>query len=138
MNKLNKIWNPETKRFVKLNGRTGKKVLKKYLQYLNNFPKMRGGVKSKGTLHIFKAKWCGYCKDAVPLFNTLKKDSKNKNYEVVIHEYTNDNEKNTFEEFGIQSFPTLIFADTNNNRIKYDTDERTKDKLNKWIKSLSF
>lgn len=138
MSELNKIWNPETKRFVKLNGRTGKKVLKEYLQYLSNISKMYGGSKNKGTLHIFKAEWCGYCRDAMPLFNTLKKDSKNKNYEVVIHEYTNKNEIPIFKNFNIQSFPTLVFEDTNNNREKYENDERTENKINDWINSLGF
>lgn len=136
MKNLNKIWNPVTKRFVKLNGQTGKKVLKGYLQYLNNISKMYGGSNEKGgELHIFKAKWCGYCKESEPLFNTLKKKSKNKKYNVVIHEYTDDNEKDAFEKFGVSSFPTLIF-NKNNKQTKYDTDQRTEGKIAEWIEQL--
>ena len=68
MNAYNKIKNPKTGRFVSINGRVGRRIIKEYYHFM-----MGGGpLEEEITFTMYYVDWCGYCKDAKPKFEKLK------------------------------------------------------------------
>lgn len=131
MSNLNRIWDPVTNNFVKLDGKKGNNVLKQYLKCLQNITSMRGGG-SIGTMHIFKATWCHWCQQSKPVFDSLIKDATKNKYEVKIYDADDEDQKKKFTEFSVQSFPSIYFEDKGGGIHKYLTDNRKKKEINKW------
>lgn len=68
MNAYNKIKNPKTGRFVSINGRVGRRIIKEYYHFM-----MGGGQEEEITFTMYYAPWCGHCRNAKPEFEKLKK-----------------------------------------------------------------
>ena len=85
----------------------------KYLKYKNKYLELKNkqlnqnGGGQKTDLMLFKAEWCGHCKNFIPVWNTLKNDnSLNKKFNFV----TYDSEQNSkiVSKLNIQGYPTLL------------------------------
>lgn len=98
----------------------------KYLKYKNKYLRLKkvfdniksrkvdfqyGGGEDTVELMLFKAEWCGHCKNFLPVWNTLQKDYGNK---YTFTTYDLDNDKEVFDKWEIKGYPTLII----NNRGK--------------------
>ena len=66
MNAYNKIKNPKTGRFVSINGRVGRRLIKEYYHFM-----MGGGQEEEITFTMYYAPWCGHCRNAKPEFEKL-------------------------------------------------------------------
>jgi thiol-disulfide isomerase/thioredoxin len=66
MNAYNKIKNPKTGRFVSINGRVGRRIIKEYYHFM-----MGGGQEEEITFTMYYAPWCGHCRNAKPEFEKL-------------------------------------------------------------------
>ncbi|VVU95523.1 Thioredoxin [seawater metagenome] len=69
---------------------------------------LQGGGNAKSKLILFKAEWCGHCKQFKSTWEKLSKDyEKNEDIELV----TYDSEENKLEMlmYKVKSFPTLLF-----------------------------
>ena len=95
----------------------------KYLKYkskylLNKNKLMTGGGEensSNNNLLLFKADWCGHCKNFLPVWNKISNDSTlNVNFKI----FDSENNKSDMKKYNIQGFPTLLFQ-VNNNIIEY-------------------
>jgi thioredoxin-like negative regulator of GroEL len=80
--------------------------LKKYEKQLNKNV-MYGGSSKKDKLYLFKAEWCGHCKNFKSTWAKLQEDEDMQN-KVEFVTYDADNHKNEISKFGIEGFPTII------------------------------
>ena len=87
-------------------------------------------VDSKPTLYLFKASWCGHCKNFIPTWEALEKRYTDK---INLIAYDVDKNKKEIEEWNIESFPTLFYR-KGLNAIEYNGD-RSIDDLIKFIES---
>lgn len=143
---FNKIYNPETERFVNVNGNTGKKVINNYVNYLKT-TQIAGSTQKinnkKKHIKIFHAHWCYYCRQSMDIFKELvNKDYKN--FYFTLHdvdEIDHENKKingNDIKRLGITSFPTIIWdKGTNEKNTETYEGHRTKDKIINWANELS-
>ena len=102
------------------------KYKQKYLILKNSMKlKQLGGSNSKPQLYLFKANWCGHCKNFIPEWDKLKEDS---NLNNKVEFITMDSEKNATEikEWEIKGFPTLILK-KGNDAIEYNDNRSYKD-----------
>ena len=111
----NNIINPETGKTVSIYGKIGKRVIQRYIGFLNG-----GG--DKDTYPIFSmygADYCGWCKEARPHFDNLKNAITNKEsgYESLngkVHIEYKESESSDSEhrirllKLGFNSFPTFL------------------------------
>ena len=79
-----------------------------------------GGINN--TLYLFKADWCGHCKNFMPIWKDLQKSVGNK---INFNTFDADKNKNEIKEFNIQGFPTLILI-KNNTKIEYEGERDVK------------
>ena len=115
MSYYNKIYNPETNRFVNINGNIGKKIIKKYLLILEG-----GNLESKITFTMYHAPWCGFCIEAKPHFEKLMKENININgNKIHFIEVNADLNPDLIEKELIKGFPTFIL-DNNDKKITYN------------------
>ena len=94
---------------------------KKYLTYKQKYLNLKsqvetkemigGADKKKNKLYLFKAEWCGHCKNFKSVWNQLQKDN-NINDKIEFITYDADKHQNEINKFNIQGFPTLIFQDS--------------------------
>ena len=98
----NSLYNKYIKYKVKYNLLKNKSLQKETFQ--------KGGNENKPDLYLFKAKWCGHCKNFLPTWEALS----NK-YNKKINFITYDSEKNKkeMEEWKIEGFPTIIYRKDN-------------------------
>jgi thiol-disulfide isomerase/thioredoxin len=87
---------------------------------------MNGGGDEKIQLMLFKADWCGHCTKFKPTWEHISKVYKNKFNFVV---YDADTQKENFEEYKVDAFPTLL-AKNGNNIITYNGDRSMEDLTN--------
>lgn len=90
----------------------------KYLQLkkiLDNSNIQKGGG-DKIDVILFKANWCGHCKNFIPVWNTLQKQFSNKFNFVT---YDADENQDKVKEWKIDGFPS-IFLKQNNKGMQYD------------------
>ena len=95
----------------------------KYLSLKNKIDKldkqtMSGGGSEKIKIMLFKADWCGHCKTFKPTWEALSKQYNTK-YEFIT--YDADKERSKFEEYKVDSFPTII-AEKGNETMNYEVD----------------
>ena len=99
----------------------------KYLQLKEQFNMIQqtGGKANKPELYLFKAEWCGHCKNFKPEWNKLQENGKLSNK---INFITMDSEKNKkqIEEWKIEGFPTIILKQ-GNNAVEYDGQRSAKE-----------
>lgn len=81
---------------------------------------MLGGAKSNVDLILFKADWCGHCKQFMPVWNQIKDKYNNQN-SINIKTFDADSDKSKLQEYNIQGFPTLLLVN-NNKVIEYNGD----------------
>lgn len=85
---------------------------------------------TKVTVMLFKADWCGHCKNFIPEWTKFK------NKYPSCEEYDADKNDDVNKKFGVNSYPTvLIKTNEHDEPIKY-TGERTSDALEKYVNSL--
>ena len=93
-----------------------KKYLKYKSKYINLKSNMTGGGDVKNvTLMLFKAEWCGYCKQFLPIWNTIQKEAEYKNL-VTFKTYDSENDKQLVNDNNVEGFPTLLIKTENNTR----------------------
>ena len=63
------IINPETGKSVSIYGKTGRRVIQRYISFLNG----GGGNDPYPIFSMYGAYYCGWCKEARPYFDKLKK-----------------------------------------------------------------
>lgn len=90
-------------------------------------------LKNKKTeVMLFKADWCIYCKQFKNTWNELQ-HSKKINKDVIFKTYDSDKQKKIFNEYNIESFPTILLK--KNNEIKKYQGDRNINDLIKFILS---
>jgi thiol-disulfide isomerase/thioredoxin len=89
-----------------------------YNKFIN--PNMRGGsaINSKVTVILFKADWCGHCKHFKPTWEKIS-ETYNKKFNFVV--YDADNQREKFEEYKVDAFPTVLVKN-GSNVVPYDGD----------------
>ena len=90
----------------------------KYLALRNELYVNQSGGSNKPELYLFKAEWCGHCKNFISDWEKLKEDPKLKNK---INFITMDSEidKKIINEWDIKGFPTIILK-KGTNAIEYN------------------
>lgn len=98
--------------------------------------------KEKIYIELFKANWCGHCKDFLPTFMKMKESSaKNPNYSNfvfnVYDESKHENKINHKVGRGLQigGYPTLMVCKGDNTTIEYD-GHRSPDNILKFAKNF--
>ena len=87
---------------------------------------------TKITVILFKADWCGHCKEFKPTWEKIADMYKQK-YNFVT--YDADSQTDKFKEYKVDSFPTVLVKN-GSNVIPYDGD-RSIDDLNNFLQSLA-
>lgn len=90
-----------------------------------------GGSSEKPELYLFKAEWCGHCKNFKSDWEKLKE---NPNLKEKVNFITMDSDKNKKEidEWKIMGFPTIILK-KGDNAIEYD-GSRSVNAIEQFIK----
>jgi thioredoxin-like negative regulator of GroEL len=86
---------------------------------------------TKITVILFKADWCGHCKQFKPTWEKISDMYKQK-YNFVT--YDADSQTDKFKEYKVDAFPTVLVKN-GSNVIPYDGD-RSIDDLNNFLQSL--
>ena len=99
------------------------------LQKLEN-KLMNGGKRvseSVPELYLFKADWCGHCKNFKPTWANLKSNYNKVKY----NEFDADKDHNIIKKFNISGYPTIMLKH-NNKMIEYNGN-RDKDSILEFI-----
>ena len=110
------------------------KYLKYKAKYLNlkKSKEMRGGGNDKIKIILFKADWCGHCKNFKPTWEAVSKQYNNK-FEFIV--YDADKERSKFEEYKVDAFPTVIIK-RGEEKTEYK-GERSFEDFNNFLQSLN-
>lgn len=81
------------------------------------------------TVMLFKADWCGHCKNFNPEWQKFKNIHSN------CKEYDADKNHKENKEFNVNSYPTILVKVNDEKPIQY-TGERTSDALETYVNSL--
>ena len=81
---------------------------------------------------LFKADWCGHCKNFKPTWEKISEMYKSK-YNFII--YDADNQTDKFKEYKVDAFPTVL-VNNSNNIITYDGD-RSYDDFNNFLQNIN-
>ena len=124
---------------IEMRGNTSIDYNKKYIQYKQKYLKlknqqhiMKGGSSNNNKLFLFKAEWCGHCKNFKSTWNKLQTELKNT---IEFVTYDADEHKNIIEKYNIQGFPTLILH-AGDKAIEYN-GQRDIASLKEFIKSYN-
>lgn len=71
-------------------------------------PAQTGGSSNKMSIMLFKAEWCGHCKNFMPIWNKLK-DSYSKKFNFLT--YDSEKDKDYMSEMGINGYPTIMIKE---------------------------
>jgi thiol-disulfide isomerase/thioredoxin len=110
----------------------------KYLKYKNKYMQkkniMSGGsnISSQNELMLFKADWCGHCKNFLP---TWEKISKNTDLNVSFKIFDSDKNQREINEYNVSGFPTIMFK-VNDKLIEYNGD-RDENSIKEFISSYN-
>jgi thiol-disulfide isomerase/thioredoxin len=87
------------------------------------------------TVYLFKAGWCGHCKNFKDIWNNIAETySKSHSNQINFIAYDYDLHKSKVEEWKIKGFPTIMIR-RGDNAEEYNSD-RDYDTFFKFIKSL--
>jgi thiol-disulfide isomerase/thioredoxin len=113
-------------------------IKQKYLKYKIKYNVLKnkklnliGGSnkeENKKTVYLFKAEWCGHCRDFKKTWESLQ--SKYKKINFITYDY--DKNKKQVEDAKIESFPTIILKTKDNKAIQY-VGPRDMDSLGQFI-----
>jgi len=114
------------------------KYIKYKTKYLNISQKsnilQKGGKSNKDTeLYLFKAEWCGHCKNFMPIWDQISKDSELNN-KIEFIKYDSDQHKKEINEWNIKGFPTIILK-KNDKAIEYN-GPRKLENIKEFIKNI--
>ena len=70
-----------------------------------------GGSSNKMSIMLFKAEWCGHCKNFMPIWNKLK-DSYSKKFNFLT--YDSEKDKDYMNEMNINGYPTIMIKEGDN------------------------
>jgi thioredoxin-like negative regulator of GroEL len=106
----------------------------KYVSLKNNKSRhsrhsMTGGGNKKQVM-LFKADWCGHCTKFKSTWDAISNQYNNK-YDFITYDV--DKQRKVFEEYKVDSFPTLILK--NNNEIINYNGDRSVDDLKQFLDS---
>ena len=92
---------------------------------------INGGGSNKLDLILFKAEWCGHCKNFKSIWNQLEADEDlNKKNNFILKDA--DADKEEIRKLNIQGYPTLMLNNRNNELIEYE-GEHTFDKIKAFL-----
>ena len=94
-----------------------KHLYKKYKnKYLQLKMQMKGGDPTTHELWLFKADWCGHCKNFLPTWDKISKDPSLKiNFKL----FDSEKDKETINTHNINGFPTIMYK-SNKQLIEYN------------------
>ena len=112
----------------------------KYLKYKNKYIKLQnikgGFMKGGGKYHnifLFKASWCGACKNFMPTWEKLKEAFKDIN-KIKFTTYDADKDPTVMTEWKIKGYPTIMIETSND---KYEeVNDRNFDSLQTYINNI--
>lgn len=87
------------------------KYKKKYLELKKQIASQQtGGSTEKLDIMLFKANWCGHCKNFIPTWNEIQTKYKSK-YNFVT--YDSEANKKEMKQWQVQGYPTIIIKKGN-------------------------
>jgi thiol-disulfide isomerase/thioredoxin len=95
----------------------------KYLKYKTKYLELKAqdkmilkGGSGKLNLYLFKADWCPHCTQFQKTWDELQQEPSLNNINFIEYEATRN--KNKMEEFGVNSFPTILLTN-GDQRVEY-------------------
>ena len=85
--------------------------------------------KTKGTIILYYATWCGYCKKFMPVFDEFEEIAKTKFPDLVVQKIMCDKKNPVCSN--INGFPTVVLV--KNDKISVFKKDRTVDELIKFV-----
>ena len=103
---------------------------RKYKHKYNSLRKrmQRGGSDQPLKCILFKAEWCGHCKEFKPTWKALE-TMYEKNGKIKFVTYDFDKNKKKMEEYGIEGFPSIMF-ENNKGKSFYKGSRDVNDLMN--------
>jgi protein disulfide-isomerase-like protein len=86
-----------------------------------------GALENKPKLVLFKAEWCGHCRNFKPTWEAMKNSLTNIDFKT----YDADNDESVMSKYGIQGFPTIVL-EKNDKVIEYN-GERSVDNIIQFV-----
>jgi thiol-disulfide isomerase/thioredoxin len=107
----------------------------KYLQLKNQkkIKQMKGGDNKSNELYLFKAEWCGHCRNFKPTWDALQNTMKDN---IKFITYDADKDKSVIKQYKIDGFPTLMMKTKDDRVIEY-VGERDINGLMQFINSYT-
>jgi len=107
----------------------------KYLKYKLKYLKLKKELENKQMgggkkeVYLFKAEWCGHCKNFLPVWDELINSEYKNKYNFI----TKDSEKDQrdIKEWQIRGYPTIMLK--NNSNITEYNGSRDLKSLQKWL-----
>ncbi len=103
---------------------------KEYEELLKAKPNMKGGS-AKVDIILFKADWCGHCKNFKPTWDKVA-EMYNKKFNFIV--YDADAQRDKFEKYKVDAFPTVLVKN-GSNIIFYD-GERDIENITNFLNKL--
>ena len=99
------------------------KKTKEEQQYLENKEFLKKVNSIKGQFYYFYTKWCPHCKDAEPIFESIKKDARFNKYKIDFFKIDcEDKDNKTLAlEYKIKEYPSYILV-MNGKKYIYDAN----------------
>ncbi len=104
---------------------------KEYEELLKNKKNLKGGNSNTLDIILFKADWCGHCKNFKPTWDKVS-ELFNTKFNFIV--YDADKQREKFEEYKVDAFPTIIIKD-GSNIIPYD-GERSLEEMSNFLNSI--
>ncbi len=98
---------------------------KEYEELLKSKKNLTGGS-NKLDIILFKADWCGHCTKFKPTWEKVS-EMYNKKFNFIV--YDADKQRDKFEEYKVDSFPTVLLKN-GSNIIPYDGERSIEDLSN--------
>lgn len=103
----------------------------KYLALKNKKSKGMTGGGNKVDVILFKADWCGHCKNFKPTWEKVA-EIYNKKFNFIV--YDADKQREKFEEYKVDAFPTVLIKN-GSNIIPYD-GERSFEEISNFLNNF--
>lgn len=118
-----------------MNNSQDKNIKQLYLKYKKKYLKaklkfMSGGNNINKELILFKAEWCGHCKNFLPVWENISNDP---NLNIKFKIYDSEQNKSEINNYNISGFPTIMYK-VDNKLIEY-VGNRDEESLKQFINS---